>query len=336
MNNYKVSVIVPVYNTESFVDAALSSVMNQTLREIEIIIVDDCSTDRSLQVVEEAAARDCRIQVYAQPHRGLSDTRNYGLQKAQGEFVYFMDSDDLIEADTLQVCYDKCMEEKLDFALFDGTAFNENGDDLSHFGYCRKGYIASGMYTGLHLLNVLLDNGIYRSSVCLVFIRRERLAEWGLSFYSGIIHEDELFTALLYLQAQRVAHVNRTFFKRRVRPDSIMTRAYGEVNMKAYFTVATQLLHFGKGKNGAIRHTTDQLVELMLKAAVYRAKELEVGERIRIAVTVIRHYPDYVRFKNIFVLLFPYSATLKASIHKKSPLTSHGFHCRTETSKLPI
>ena len=97
----KVSVVIPVYNTEKYVREAVESIMNQTLRELEIIIINDGSTDNSLQVVEELAAADSRIQVYSQTNQGLSMARNAGITHAHGRYIYFMDSDDLLEKDAI-------------------------------------------------------------------------------------------------------------------------------------------------------------------------------------------------------------------------------------------
>ena len=99
MNNPKVSVIIPVYNTEAYVEQTLRSIMGQTLRDIELIVVNDGSTDGSLSVLERIATGDDRIRLYTQPNKGLSQTRNAGIARARGEFIYFMDSDDLLEPD---------------------------------------------------------------------------------------------------------------------------------------------------------------------------------------------------------------------------------------------
>ena len=92
MNNPKVSVIIPVYNTEAYVEQTLRSIMGQTLRDIELIVVNDGSTDGSLSVLERIATGDDRIRLYTQPNKGLSQTRNAGIARARGEFIYFMDS----------------------------------------------------------------------------------------------------------------------------------------------------------------------------------------------------------------------------------------------------
>ena len=108
MNNPKVSVIIPVYNTEAYVEQTLRSIMGQTLRDIELIVINDGSTDGSLSALERIATGDDRIRLYTQPNKGLSQTRNAGIDRARGEFIYFMDSDDLLEPDALERCYERC------------------------------------------------------------------------------------------------------------------------------------------------------------------------------------------------------------------------------------
>lgn len=113
----KVSVIIPVYNTCNYVQEALESICRQTLTDLEIIVIDDGSTDGSREVIDKIAATDSRIQVYGQTNQGLSVTRNEGLKYAVGEYIYFMDSDDLLEPDALELCYNKCIAEALDFVF---------------------------------------------------------------------------------------------------------------------------------------------------------------------------------------------------------------------------
>ena len=97
--------------------------MGQTLRDIELIVVNDGSTDGSLSVLERIATGDDRIRLYTQPNKGLSQTRNAGIARARGEFIYFMDSDDLLEPDALERCYERCQSDRLDFVFFDAESF---------------------------------------------------------------------------------------------------------------------------------------------------------------------------------------------------------------------
>ena len=92
----KVSVIIPVHNTEAYIMQCLRSVINQTFRELEIIVIDDGSTDRSLKICKDIAAVDDRILIFEQKKEGVSSARNRGLEAAAGEYVFFLDSDDVI------------------------------------------------------------------------------------------------------------------------------------------------------------------------------------------------------------------------------------------------
>ena len=140
----KVSVVIPVYNTEKYVREAVESIMNQTLRKLEIIIINDGSTDNSLQVAEELAAADSRIQVYSQTNRGLSMARNAGITHAHGRYIYFMDSDDLLEKDAMELCYSKCEEKELDKIVMVGD---------------RSYDILGGHAEGLKVIGVLYGYG---------------------------------------------------------------------------------------------------------------------------------------------------------------------------------
>lgn len=94
--NFKVSVIIPVYNVEPYLSSCLDSVCHQTLRDIEIICINDGSTDRSLDILQSYAERDSRIQVYSQENRGPGKARNAGIYRAHGEYIQFVDSDDML------------------------------------------------------------------------------------------------------------------------------------------------------------------------------------------------------------------------------------------------
>ncbi|MFT0202650.1 glycosyltransferase [Bacteroides thetaiotaomicron] len=241
----KVSVVIPVYNTEKYVREAVESIMNQTLRELEIIIINDGSTDNSLQVVEELAAADSRIQVYSQANQGGSVARNAGIARAYGKYIYFMDSDDLLEKETIDLCYRKCEEEQLDFVFFDAETFIDgNVENAPALSYKHTGKLEDKVYTGIEAFKIQLDNNEFTPSPCLSFIRCSFLKEHHILFYPGIIHEDQLFTVTLYLQAERTGRIHHSFFHRRLRENSIMTCDFSLKNLKGYLTVTREIVKF--------------------------------------------------------------------------------------------
>ena len=115
----KVSIIVPVYNVENYLKKCLDSLINQTLKDIEIIIVNDGSTDNSKSIIEEYAKNDNRIVVCEKKNGGLSDARNFGLNYVNSEYVAFLDSDDYVELSIYEKMYNKAIEEKADYVECD-------------------------------------------------------------------------------------------------------------------------------------------------------------------------------------------------------------------------
>ena len=118
-----VSVVIPVYNVEKYLNQCLDSVISQTLTDIEIICVNDSSTDGSLNILEEYAKRDERIKVVTQPNGGAGAARNRGLSMASGKYLSFLDSDDFFEPDMHELAYKKAEKDKADFVVFNSNQY---------------------------------------------------------------------------------------------------------------------------------------------------------------------------------------------------------------------
>ncbi len=311
INKPKVSIIIPVYNTEHFVEEAIMSVLNQTLTEIEVIVVNDGSTDDSLEVIKKLADTDPRIKVFSQKNQGQSVARNLGLSIAKGEYIYFMDSDDIISNNTFEICYDKCISENLDFVFFDAESFSNNNITLP-ISYNRIGKVNTQIDTGINKINQLIEARGYSASVCLLFIKHDYIASLSLNFLPGIIHEDQLFTAKLYTQARRVAYIPETFFHRRLRPDSVMTKQYTIFNVKNYFIVVDELIKFASGQNENINKTIHKTIRYLFDPAIYMANIFRWDERFSIAQVCFIRYRKYISIKSWLVLLFPWLIKLKS------------------------
>ena len=225
----RVSVIIPVYNVEKYLRECLDSIVNQTLREIEIICVDDGSTDGSPEILREYGEKDCRITIISQENRGISSARNHGADIASGEYFYFMDGDDILERDALFRLYQLSEEKSLDVLYFDGESFFET-EELKEIKknyityYARKGDYSRVM-TGPQMLHEMIAMDEYRSSLCLQFISSVHYRQENLRFEEGIIGEDNIFTFQCIMPAHRVYHMKEAFFHRRVRGNSVMTSA---------------------------------------------------------------------------------------------------------------
>lgn len=223
----KVSVIIPCYNVEDYVEECLNSILNQTLKEIEVICVNDGSVDKTESILLEIAERDVRVSVLTQDNAGQGTARNEGVKRARGEYLYFMDSDDILEMDALEYLYGFSKEKYLDVLYFDGNSFYETEElereKPDYIEYYQRKNDYSHVETGMEMLLEMKRNAEYRQSPCLQFIRHEYFLEKELWYLQGIWHEDNSFTFKTMIFAEKVAHIPRVFFNRRVRANSVMT-----------------------------------------------------------------------------------------------------------------
>lgn len=165
----KISVIIPVYNVEPYLRQCLDSVVNQTLKDIEIICIDDCSTDNSLEILKEYAQKDGRIVlIHMEVNQGAYVARNKGLEVASGEYIGFVDPDDYIELNTYEVSYNTARQNDADIVVFGGKSFGKveawadkelTTPDCTY----RKDFIKALLYTKGARLHVW--NKIYKKSL---------------------------------------------------------------------------------------------------------------------------------------------------------------------------
>lgn len=241
-----VSVIIPVYNTGSYLEECLDSVLNQTLRDMEVICVDDGSTDDSLEILRRYADRDSRVKVFRQPNMKQGTARNYGLQYANGRYVYFMDSDDTLDLSALEYLYQEAEENGLDVLLFDGKTVYETEELKNKFSTYEDIYIRSGDYSGIHsgpeLFYHLRKNGEYRVQPCLQFFSHDHMVSNNLQFPCWGPYEDNVFSMKALLSAGQASHRNKVLYFRRIRTASAITSAVAFENMYGYYRCFVSLL----------------------------------------------------------------------------------------------
>lgn len=243
----KVSVILPIYNVAPYLEEAFDSILNQTLRDIEIIAVNDGSTDNSEEIIKKYQQKDSRIISFSQENQGQSVARNVALQHATGEYIYMMDSDDVLTSpDALLTCYEYAQRNKADFIFFDREQFTEDHVNFSVPIHSTKFVEENKKYEGENLLNLLLDTTSYNCVVWLLLINHDFLKRIGLKFYPGIIHEDELFTTVLMLRSSSIYCLKQSFVKHRIRSASTVGKRLTRRNMDCYLTVADELLCYSK------------------------------------------------------------------------------------------
>jgi glycosyltransferase involved in cell wall biosynthesis len=240
-----VSVIIPVHNTLVYLVECIESVQRQTGCDVEIICIDDGSTDGSGEVLDRYAEAEPRMRILRQHNGGIARARNAGLSRASGRYVCFLDSDDYWEDDVLSELVRRADADDLDALLYDARSVREPGVADRTWSkyrnyYERRAY--EGVFEGPRLMAAMHDVKEYRASACLYLARRRYLTERGLSFFPGITHEDNLFTFALLLDARRVGHSRLAFYGRRVRPNSIVTTGSRASAAHGYFVTWIEML----------------------------------------------------------------------------------------------
>lgn len=232
----KFSIIVPVYNVEAYLERCVVSLINQTYNDIEIILVDDGSKDRSPQLCDEFAKRDSRIKVIHKENGGLSDARNVGLESAKGEYVLFVDSDDWLLLNACERFNAVLVENCVDICI--GCLINE---DHSRFSIAPAA-IPGKVYRGEEYYTLFTDS-ILACAVAPAY-RRAFLCEHGLKFMLGKYHEDNEFTPRAYIEADSILFSDVDFYVRYVREDSITTHKDKRKNLKDILDISYGLLDY--------------------------------------------------------------------------------------------
>lgn len=208
----KISVIIPIYNVEKYIKQCLESVLNQTYKNLEIILVNDGTKDSSMEIIEEYLL-DERIIVINKENGGLSSARNYGLEKVTGEYIYFLDSDDWLEENTLEILINNSNDVDIvrgNFYYYDEI---KNTKILPKFKleYNKNLEAKFLLQDGVE---IMVWNKLYRTS----FIKKN-----NLKFVEGIIHEDEEFTFKTYMLNPKVEYLEKVTYNYRInRANSIM------------------------------------------------------------------------------------------------------------------
>ena len=189
-----VSVVVPVYNTEPFLAECLHSLEKQTLTDIEIILVNDGSTDNSGRLLREYAGKDARFVYVEQENQGLSAARNTGMEHASGHYLAFLDSDDWLAENALQVLCAIAAKTRTDIVSGNTLAVHADGQVQSWERRGRELFATGTVVSGSTYFSRVMDCRCYVPMVYNYLYRRDFIEQNGFRFEPGLVHEDELWT----------------------------------------------------------------------------------------------------------------------------------------------
>lgn len=212
----KVSVVIPVYNVEKFLKECLNSIVNQSLEDIEIICVNDGSTDNSLEILNEYSLKDDRMKIISQKNGGHAVATNNGMAIAKGEYLYLMDSDDILELNALEELYNYAENKNVDFVLFPAINYDNEEDK----------YYETDIYSMNSIYNAVEDSIFsYKDLGELIFeipvtpwtklYKNEFIKKINAKFPEGLIFDDNVFFWQIMFNAKRISFYNKHLFIRR-------------------------------------------------------------------------------------------------------------------------
>ena len=240
-----ISVIIPIYNVEKYLDECIKSICNQTFTNFEIIAINDGSTDSSLSIIEMYASKDSRIRIINQRNEGVSAARNKGLKEARGTYILFIDSDDYILPNTLSYLWECAQETNAEIVL--GNVWSFYNDDYNNKValYERSDMIDNAsVFTGENLYAQLMRFDSFPPLVYLYFTKRSYLIEKNIWMDETVGHEDELWTIHAMCQAKRIKPINFYYYYYRQRIGSFMYSNNLEYRLESMLSISKQLVTF--------------------------------------------------------------------------------------------
>lgn len=215
-----ISIIIPVYNCEKYISTCLSSIASQTYKNFELLLINDCSTDNTFNIIneylDEHPINNVNIVTLGQ-NSGQSTARNMGIRHAKGEYILFMDSDDSISSDCLELMVNKMEEDNVDIVI--GENIIQKDDDSKYITVdIEKDYI----YGNDKILSLFVNNKWY-NPVWNKLIKKEIITKNELFFKDGLIFEDELWSFMLATKVNSMSVIRKPLYTYNIRPNSTMT-----------------------------------------------------------------------------------------------------------------
>lgn len=267
-----VSIIIPIYNGEKYLDKCLNSVCNQTLRDIEIICINDGSTDNTLKILKKYASKDKRITIISTENNGQGSARNKALNIAKGEYIGFIDADDWVELDTFELLYNKAKSKDLDLLFFQMINYINNTKKLVETDlYNHSCFNENNIYNNIFNHKDTQDF-LFKIPVCPVskLYKKEFLDSNNIRFSEGMFFEDNDFFYKSYFNCKKAGFYPKQFYYRRRHDDSV-TQTFDETKfdiVKAANNVLDVFLEndYDTYKPDVINHTFSMLIEWFKKS----------------------------------------------------------------------
>ena len=275
-NKIKVSLIIPVYNAEEFLDESINSILNQTLSDIELVCVNDGSKDDSLKMLENFSKKDNRIKIIDQKNQGCGAARNKALENATGDYIYFFDPDDYLVPDALEKLYENAISNNSDFVIFKIASFRD-GEPIN---YDEPGFEFEKIFNDIDFNNFTFNYRAIKRHVLLSsfapwtkFYKKEFLDKYDdFRFHTNVAFDDVPFHVQSMLRAKRISYVPEFFYHYRLsNPNSVNNTAS---NAPDIFKIVDYVEKFLKNENFFNEFREDFIIFKITQLSMYISSSL--------------------------------------------------------------
>ncbi len=294
----KVSVIMPVYNASRFLNDSMNSILNQTLDELELICVDDGSTDDSLDILNSFKDNDPRVQVFSLKHQGGGNARNYGLEKITGEYLFCMDADDILDLNAFEDFYRIASEKELDFLVFKAINYGVEKDHYFETEYQNMpriyNKVKDNVFTYKDLGDLLFD---FNVSPWCKFYNAEFIKSTNARFRENSkFHDNNFFWGIVF-KAKRIYFINEFYYTRK-RYDQSLT-ASGDSGHSDMIDVTNDIIKIFKTQ-GRLENYKKELFNLKIIWITDRYNQVRKDNAKKEFFSKMKK--DYEKFKPIELL----------------------------------
>ena len=287
-----ISIIVPVYNVEKYLVKCIESLIGQTLKDIEIILVNDGSTDQSGDICDKYKIKDKRIKVIHKKNGGLSDARNTGIDIAIGKYIAFVDSDDWVDMQMFKKMYEMANKNKVDIVQCNYIeAYDEN-----NIGFYELEHITK--YTSEQILEELYGQNYVKTVVVWNKIYKRELFE-DIRFPKGKLHEDEFTIHKILYKAKSIIDTNVPMYYYRQRADSIMNSKFSIKRLDLIEALEERRKFFKENKLNKLVKLTERNICGLMKYFNMKLLQSDISDN-KIVITRIKNHMKNNYFKFMF------------------------------------
>ena len=261
-----ISVVVPVYNAEKTIVKCAESIINQSYKNIQLILVNDGSKDSSLDICRELEKKYNNIIVIDKQNEGVSETRNKGIQASEGDYIIFVDSDDYIDKDMCKIMYEKLKKIDADVCMCAMTLHKEGDEIVNEIMECE---LYSREEIAKHLFEIYKTN--YVNSPCNKLYKKENIKDMFSREIS--LGEDLLFNLKYFMNCEKAVFVNKGFYHYQFVNSDSLTKKYREDNFEIATKLYEEVVNYGKMNNIEFQHMSN-VREVYMNSIFYAIQDL--------------------------------------------------------------